>query len=577
MLDYLTSLPVELICKILENVPSFDILSSVCFVNKRLRSISLSYPRLQVNFSCMDRSMKKNQFDTICSQLVYSTSQVTSLTLFNENDLMTSVKNALFFSRFIIIDKTFSNLRSLTLTSIKYDTWCLFKSRFPPLIMMLSIYLNPPDTLACLSMTSGALTELIFLSASLQRLSVKMGDLMISDVKIDPPKPGMSSSIQYLHIENVIIDLLSLLAVTPMLHTLEGYFDIQDWQLAKIHPRLFYLQQLRIELWETTLIQMSILLSSFPRLIYLVIIAYDVNSDMANGFQWARLLQEIKDFEFKFEFSYDAFVEEPFNLDSFRTKFWLEEKNWFVTYHRNSNPDDYSILYSTSSSIIDYPPHEINGTLISQSTTSEPESFSCVHRLTINDHYLKYSHLNRYKHINELDLLEVTATYPTTFKDIMSCIDTSQILKCTISSVWSRKSSFECIEFLLSLPRLHRLEVSLINLSYFFRHQWFNIIDLKIEHDFESRVHILSSNDINALYHSFPHIERLDIHSSSIIDLPQLLNGIKMTLKDIIIRQPCELTNQQFLTHQWIQQNTEFKHFHYASTSNFGNSIRLWL
>jgi hypothetical protein len=118
--------------------------------------------------------MDKSQFDSICTQLLYSTSQIVSLTLFDEGDETTSIKNAVFFSRFNIIDKTFPNLRSLTLTYIKYDTWCLFKTRFPPLIVIFFIYLSASGMLASLQTTYTTLSELVFLSPSLQRLSVKM-------------------------------------------------------------------------------------------------------------------------------------------------------------------------------------------------------------------------------------------------------------------------------------------------------------------------------------------------------------------------------------------------------------------
>ncbi len=265
MPDYLTTLPVELIHQILDNVPSLDILSSICFVSKRLRSISLTYPRFQLNFSCIDGSMDKSQFDSICTQLLHSTSQIVSLTLFGERDMMTPVKNALFFSRFSIIDQTFPNLRFLTLTYIDYHTWCLFKTQFPPFIVTLSIYLRPPSNkMACSQMTSDTLSELLFLSPSLQRLCAKMDGFMDSNVKIRPRNSSIYSSVQYFHFDFITVDLLSLLSAAPMLHTLEGSFEMPDLKLGRIHPRLFYLQQLRIEQWAMTWTEMAALLSSFP-------------------------------------------------------------------------------------------------------------------------------------------------------------------------------------------------------------------------------------------------------------------------------------------------------------------------
>jgi hypothetical protein len=423
---------------------------------------------------------------------------------------------------------------------------------------------------------SGILSELIFLSPLLQRLSVKMAYVREGILKIRSPNSSILSSIQYLHVKDVSIDLLSLLPVTPMLHTLECKFETLQLNLGIIYPHLMYLQQLRIKLWAITWKKMENLISSYPRLAYLEIIAGNVNSNIANGFKWARLLQQIKNFQFKFDFSYYAFEQIPFNLDSFRTKFWLEEKKWFVTYDRSSCLSDCSMLYSNPSSIIIHPPHEILGTLISESTALELESFSHVHCLSINDRNLKYSHLNRYKHINELYLSEVTTTYPTTLNDLVTCIDTSQIIKCTVSSAWSRKSFYEYIEFLRSLPRLRRLRV-FANLRYFFLHQWPHIVDLKIEDNHNGRFDILSSNDIDALCHSFPHIKQLDIYSSSITDLSQLLNKMKMILTNIIIRQPFNVNNKQFIKRQWIEQNTELKNFHYESKRDSWNSIILWL
>jgi hypothetical protein len=75
---------------------------------------------------------------------------------------------------------------------------------------------------------------------------------------------------------------------------------------------------------------------------------------------------------------------------------------------------------------------------------------------------------------------------------------------------------------------------------------------------------------------SFTHIERFDIHSKSVTDLPQFLNRIKKkkTLTDIIIRQQQNISNEHFITPEWIKRNTELQHFHYAYDAM--NSVSLW-
>jgi hypothetical protein len=129
-------------------------------------------------------SKKKSEFDTVCAQLLHLTSQIVSLTLFDEDDPTTPAKNAFFFSRFNTIDGIFSNLRSLTLTCMKYDTWCLFKSRLSSRIATLSIHLINVSEGATPLLTSNVLSDLLFVSPSLEGLSLKMSnysnDIVIS-------------------------------------------------------------------------------------------------------------------------------------------------------------------------------------------------------------------------------------------------------------------------------------------------------------------------------------------------------------------------------------------------------------
>ncbi|CAF4486215.1 unnamed protein product [Rotaria sp. Silwood2] len=402
-----------------------------------------------------------------------------------------------------------------------------------------------------------------------------MSGFMDGDVKIRSPNSAISSSVQYFHLEYVTIDLYSLLTVAPMLHTLEARFVIPDLELGRSHPHLLYLQRLRIELWTITWIQITILLSSFPQLTYFAITASRVTSDMADGFAWSRLLQGIKHFEFELEFSDDAFEQQPLHFDSFRTKFWLEEKKWFVTYDRSFSYDECSMHYWSSSSIMIYPTPERIRTIVSESTASERESYSNLRCLTVDDKFLKCKLLHRHTGTKELYLSEVTVTLPTTLKDLMTGLDTSQITTCTIDPEWNRNSPYEHIEFLHSLPRLRRLKLSSISLDGFFLHQWPHIIDLEIENEFKHEFHVLSSNDVDAFCHSFTHIERLDIDSSSIPDLAQLLNRMKMTLRQMRIRHPDKINNEQLITREWIKQKTNLQNFYY--TRNHWNTVTLWL
>ncbi|CAF3447372.1 unnamed protein product [Rotaria sp. Silwood1] len=570
MMDYLTTLPVELIHKILDYVPTFDILSTVLFINKRFRSVSMAYTRFRPNFTCMVTSINKSQFDYICNQLLNLTSQIVSLTLFDKDDPMTPIKNDLFFSRFSNIDITFSNLRSLTLTYINYDTWCLFKTRVPLSIVILSIHLVHNHRSIDSSTTSYVLCELLFFSLSLERLSLKMSNYSNDMIIIHHQTPTILSSIQYLHIDGITIDLSSLFIIVPMLHTLEVNFHNSNKIFHTIYDQPLQLQQLRIKLYAITWISTSILLSSFSRLDYLTVIADDLDNDMADGSAWAELLKKVKHFECKLHFYCGAFTDEPINLNSFRTKFWLEEKKWFISYDKNS-----SILYTNSFFTIDNTSNELIGILASELNKLESTPLTHVHCLIQNYQYVKYALLHQYTQIQQKNLTEVDIIFPINFKDIAMYLDVARIVKCYSNFEWITKSTSDIIKFLQNLPHLRALSISGPVLNDLFFYQWPNIVHLRIENDFDNSLYILCSNTIDAICSSFICLERLDFHLACVGDLQQVLNRIiNTTLIDILIRQPRGINSKQFVSCEWIKHNTELKNFYY--TCDAENSVSLW-
>ena len=129
--------------------------------------------------------------------------------------------------------------------------------------------------------------------------------------------------------------------------------------------------------------------------------------------------------------------------------------------------------------------------------------------------------------------------------------------------------------FYTNKPRLSALSVYGSILDSLLFNQWPDIVYLRIEHDFDNDFPSLSSNTIDALCRSFINLKRLDIHSASIIDLPQLLNKMRMKLTELIIRQPAHGNNHQFITREYIERNTELKNFHYVCDAM--HSLYLWL
>ncbi len=200
--------------------------------------------------------------------------------------------------------------------------------------------------------------------------------------------------------------------------------------------------------------------------------------------------------------------------------------------------------------------------------------FPYIHCLTVDYQCLKQALLHRYIHTTQLNLLQDTILFPIMFQNLPAYFNTSRITKCNVNFEWIRKSPYELAEFLRSIPCLRALSISVDVLKYLYLHQWSNIIHLRIENDFVNGFQLSSIDDIDALCRSFTHIERLDIHSTSITVLPQLLKRMTKTLVDIIIRQPQIISKEQLITREWIERYTELQHFHY--TCDTMNSVILW-
>lgn len=516
-MDYLTTLPVELIYKILDNVPTFDIFLSLFLVNKRLRSVATAYECFQPNFTSVVTKINKTQFDFICTQLIRLSSQIISLTLFDKNDPLTPTKNAFFFLRISYMNGKFSNLHSLNLTYIDYDTWYLFKARLPLTIKKLSIHLVYNGGPNSAFFTSETLCEFLFFSPLLEYLSIKMSNYSENLVTLRRRNPPMFSSIQYFHLDGITIDISSLFLLVPNLHTLEVNFHNSRNIIGIVHNQPQHLQRLKLEFYAITWTLTATLLSSFPQLGYLTVIANDLDSDMADGNAWAELLREVKHFDCKLQFCWNAFTEQSINLDSFRTKFWLEEKQWFVHYEQKVDTD-YSILYTNSSSVIDCVSNDIIGVLVSESSKLYPTSLPTSHCLTINYQYVKYALLHRYTQNKQRNISYINVRLPLTFKDISTYLDLSRIVTCYPSNEWIAKSPIEMIEFLQTLPNLRALSVSGPILNYLIQHQWPNIIHLRIENESDDNPNTINLNLMDTLCHSFSRLERIDIHLSCIED-----------------------------------------------------------
>ena len=70
------------------------------------------------------------------------------------------------------------------------------------------------------------------------------------------------------------------------------------------------------------------MMSNLPCLRHLELVSY-CDSDVIDGYRWEKKVEKLDTFEFMFHFSLEIRWKQQ---DSFRTPFWLNEKQWYVAY-----------------------------------------------------------------------------------------------------------------------------------------------------------------------------------------------------------------------------------------------------
>ena len=175
--------------------------------------------------------------------------------------------------------------------------------------------------------TSDVLTELLFLSTSLKRLSLTTASLPFIHDPIYLSHQGRSSLIEHLRLKSSHINLPYLFALTPALRTLDSMVDISYFS-NNIHLQSpDNLEQLSIEVSDVSMMMIERLLNSMTRLVHLTIVVDHARSDFGDGSRWERLLNNIMTFKFEFTFYKSTMKQEKINLDSFRTPFWIDKTN----------------------------------------------------------------------------------------------------------------------------------------------------------------------------------------------------------------------------------------------------------
>lgn len=578
MSDPLSSLPVEIIHRILDEISTCDILSHVCLVNQRLHSICLRYHRFRFDLTCSFNTTRQH-FDNKCTQLLRFSSQVVSLTLANDGDATISIRIAHFFSRLTSPHLNFSNLRSLILSRVDVGVWESFKVRRSSFLALTSMSISFDGDDECLTppFVSNAVNDLLLLSSSLLHLTVKAYNYPSDRVTLAASPMLTTSSITHLTLDNIEIDLPTLLSVAPRLRSFNSTADCSHI-LHNIHPLPpVHLQRLSIDVKEMPLAKIERLLSSMKQLAHFTLVAHSVDEEWAEGDKWTRLLASIKTFQFMFTFHFDAFREKPFHLPSFQTNFWLLEKKWYVTFD-SCLLGNYSLLYSNPYFLEWYPFYDMVGTLLTESTNPEPTSFPRVKEFdAVNWLSLSDTLRRRCTHLNELSISSASLQCSFNWRAHLSTLHTSNITSVSLDTIAMTSSINATIELLNKLPSVRSLRVSVSLLKMLLGYHWPRINRLQIVWGSDRLPKFFDENQVNSLCRSFTHIHHLEFNRSFIDNVAQLLNDMIRTLSHVYILHlpPITTHDDRFISHQWLEHHTKLHDFHYSVDGY--NTVHLWL
>lgn len=330
----LSTLPIELIYHILNNLDVHTILFSFGNVCKRFRSIMHSYNQYKLNF----QSVSKPYFHSICNLI--RPENVISLTLSNGNQTPNQI--SLFLSLFQF--EQFSRLRSITLIDIDEEDFnTIFQCN--NIIQSLSFNFagNFVHDLKTLPNLSSVISNVNLRCLSFTLFSRKMECLSW-------PNPCFLQSLKF---SNFITfkQFSTILSCSLQLKKLViqdcRINDIYDIDLSISYPQLI---SLTFEDSELNMKEFQKLLSLTPSLEHLHIIG---GTDLFNGLSWEQFIQKslirLEKFDFAFCGNAELTSEDTINVESlinsFRTPFWIEKKRWFVIYYYFKGSSNYS-LYS---------------------------------------------------------------------------------------------------------------------------------------------------------------------------------------------------------------------------------------
>ncbi|CAF1437116.1 unnamed protein product [Adineta ricciae] len=465
------------------------------FILFRILIIELYYVH-RINF----QSIRKSTFHLICQSILPE--RIFSLVLSDQND--TCGQSKFFLSHFQI--EQFTNLRSIKLIKLEHESLCrllpnLFKLKQLQSLSLqystrIQMHINSEDKKASCMLDWSPLHQLcnqVF--PQLTNLSTLF-----------------TTNLTTMHFPNLLhLDLRTIV---------RGFYISKIFQHA---PRLKSLTIDLIYLYEFTLNQPCYSLKQLNVTstlhFQIQILNISLQCDVLNGRLWKKIAQPFSTFHFKF-FALNDLNEQV--LNSFRTRFWIEEKRWFVVCQDRClfTITGVSLAYTNVTSN-----QFLYSTVPNYSVIYQPRHSSGCRRNLRQDNF-------RLTSIKTLELY-----WNDTFEILSSFIDLNQIESLLITS-----RSYHLLKHLHDhMSKLHTLYLSgSLNATDLFETQYVQGLQLKQIRTLKLNNYSFSRktcNDAAKISHLFPCVEHIDewpIRSRSeiiyVIDQFKQLTSISFTL-----------------------------------------------
>ena len=418
MQDYLTKLfsfrkmmnleclPNELLLKIFGYFKSIELLPSFHPLNLRFNQLLF----LHFQTCPLDlRSISKTNFDRLCRfHLPSFIDHITSIHLSNEDETPNQPQLFLSYGAF-----QFIHLQSLSLYQISSTQLINEILLGSPRL----IYLN---LRTCHFDDDDEQQAEICLNTiwNCQQLQIcHLNEMFI------PTVTSISSSIEQLSLQNQGLACECFIWIfehTLALQTLQ--IQIRDYSDEVTFPLIFSsLTKLNLD-FRGTFGNLQILLVNLPNLSKLIL---QISEIYINGYQWEdlirRSLPKLMTFRLLMHYQFDSTININEELDqllqSFQTKFWLDEHRWFIQYHCDTSSRRIH-LYTLPYTFSKFSPIPCD---ISQSTCPigrEYRSFNSVQRLLFNDDLIQL----RFQ-FSKINHLELTLPFDANISSIIPCFD----------------------------------------------------------------------------------------------------------------------------------------------------------